>query len=75
MIEKAFTDEQSVQIICALIQSTPLAKSFPNYGAISREENMWRDVFSSEFAQQLRELHASLTAHVDVAVPSRSDDE
>ena len=64
MSEKAFTEEQSVQIICELIRSTPLADNFPKFGAAQGVEEMSRDVFSGLFATQLRELHAALTAPV-----------
>lgn len=74
MSEKAFTEEQSVQIICALINSSPLAENFPEFGATQGVEEMSRDVFSGLFATQLRELHAALTEPVECVEDSPSVD-
>ena len=74
MSEKAFSEEQSVQIICALINSTHLAKHFPEFGTTQGVEEMNRDVFSGVYATHLRELHAALTAPVEGVEQSPSGD-
>lgn len=63
MAEKAFTDEQSVQVICSLIRSGKIfvENGKEMLGMAVDEKEMSRDVALGLIASQLRELHFLLT--------------
>ena len=61
-LHKAFTDEESVKIICALVASPVLMEDMPKFMCRGDEDEMLEYKLTlSSFADALRRLHFELT--------------